>query len=572
MTPTVGSSRSQLCRCGMPTSPPPRSDATPERGVHAVCFSEIPAKLGLPSIHSGEWEPFFQACEETQTTINMHIGSSSQMPSTSADAPPAVAVSLSFNNAMASLCDYLFSGVLVDHPDLHARLQRGPDRLVALRARTHRRRLGRAPCLGWGRRSHPGAAIGRTGTARSTAASSATATVSSHCTSSARTTSPSRPTTPTTDSTWPHTKKVAEELMGHLEQDVVDKICRGNAIKMLRLDLDGLTARSPARLGPAAASQTTGRGRSLGDRPRSLGGDMLAIVSLFLVVLASLLVTRVATSMLTHDRPVPAVGAVPGTICVQWRRIHDHRVGIDRQPSGQTADRDDPDVARQRRASSRSSSRCCCPSRVSAPVGPQYGDLRSSWSACTCCCVWPPAAWANRALSRVIERALRSVHRSRHPRLRGSVAPHRQLVGRRDPRQGGRLAVRRIAARPCTPERGGDRARHRTRRRPVRRRAARATARLHPGDLAVLYGKRAHARPDRRSQPDRRGRDGLDRQPDRVHRGLSRTAEDRQGGRGQSTTNDQRQSSTSAPASTSTSARPNRSTPRTSTDDCDRRQ
>ena len=40
------------------------------------------------------------------------------MPSTSADAPPAVAVSLSFNNAMASLCDFLFSGVLVDHPDL----------------------------------------------------------------------------------------------------------------------------------------------------------------------------------------------------------------------------------------------------------------------------------------------------------------------------------------------------------------------------------------------------------------------------------------------------------------------
>ena len=88
------------------------------RGVHAVCFSEIPPKLGLPSIHSGEWDPFFAACQETNTVVCMHIGSSSQMPATSGDAPVAVAATLSFNNAMASLSDFLFSGVLVRFPDL----------------------------------------------------------------------------------------------------------------------------------------------------------------------------------------------------------------------------------------------------------------------------------------------------------------------------------------------------------------------------------------------------------------------------------------------------------------------
>ena len=36
------------------------------RGVHAVCFSEIPPHLGLPSIHSGFWDPFFAACAETE--------------------------------------------------------------------------------------------------------------------------------------------------------------------------------------------------------------------------------------------------------------------------------------------------------------------------------------------------------------------------------------------------------------------------------------------------------------------------------------------------------------------------
>ncbi|OWY59736.1 amidohydrolase, partial [cyanobacterium TDX16] len=89
-----------------------------ERGVRAVCFSEIPAKLGLPTIHSGYWDPFFQACEETTTVINMHIGSSSQMPATSPDAPPAVAATLSFGNAMSSMTDFLFSGVLVRFPEL----------------------------------------------------------------------------------------------------------------------------------------------------------------------------------------------------------------------------------------------------------------------------------------------------------------------------------------------------------------------------------------------------------------------------------------------------------------------
>ena len=39
------------------------------RGVRAVCFSEIPAYLGLPSIHSGEWDPFFAACEATGTVL-----------------------------------------------------------------------------------------------------------------------------------------------------------------------------------------------------------------------------------------------------------------------------------------------------------------------------------------------------------------------------------------------------------------------------------------------------------------------------------------------------------------------
>ncbi len=95
------------------------------RGVHALAFSEIPPHLGLPSIHSGYWDPMFAICEEAKVTINMHIGSSSKMPATSIDAPTAVTGSLSFVNSLASLDDYLFSGVLQRFPGVRLSYSEG---------------------------------------------------------------------------------------------------------------------------------------------------------------------------------------------------------------------------------------------------------------------------------------------------------------------------------------------------------------------------------------------------------------------------------------------------------------
>ena len=43
---------------------------------------------------------------------------------------------------------------------------------------------------------------------------------------------------PHSDSTWPHTKEVAQKLMGHLPDDVIRKLVRGNAIEMLSLDFE----------------------------------------------------------------------------------------------------------------------------------------------------------------------------------------------------------------------------------------------------------------------------------------------------------------------------------------------
>jgi predicted TIM-barrel fold metal-dependent hydrolase len=88
------------------------------KGCYAIAFSENPSKLGLPSLYSGDWDPVWAACEESATTVAMHIGSSSSMPTTSPDAPLATSMSLYAQNAQGSLCDWVFSGTLTRFPTI----------------------------------------------------------------------------------------------------------------------------------------------------------------------------------------------------------------------------------------------------------------------------------------------------------------------------------------------------------------------------------------------------------------------------------------------------------------------
>lgn len=206
------------------------------RGCHAVCFSEIPPHLGLPSIHSGYWDPLFQACSDTQTVVCMHIGSSSRMPATSADAPVAVAATLSFNNSMASLADFLFSGVLVRFPELklaYSEGQIGWLPYILERAddvwSEHRAWGGVADIIPeppssyyyrqvfgcFFRDQHGLDSIEKVGVNNITFETDY----------------------PHTDTTWPNSKAVAQKMMGHLPKEVQYKVLRGNAIRMLSLDI-----------------------------------------------------------------------------------------------------------------------------------------------------------------------------------------------------------------------------------------------------------------------------------------------------------------------------------------------
>ncbi|WP_421119019.1 amidohydrolase family protein [Aquihabitans daechungensis] len=207
------------------------------RGVRAVCFSEIPPYLGLPSIHGDYWEPFFRACAETGTTINMHIGSSSKMPSTSADAPAAVGSTLTFGNAMSSMTDWLFSGWLARLPDLKIVYSEGQIGWIPYI-------LERADNV-WEENRAWGGFGDKVPEPPSTyyyrqiygcffddvygLENIEKCGIENICFETDY---------PHSDSTWPKSREVGQKLMGNLPDDVVYKLVRGNAIKLLDLDFD----------------------------------------------------------------------------------------------------------------------------------------------------------------------------------------------------------------------------------------------------------------------------------------------------------------------------------------------
>src|SRR4051794_15065954 len=98
---------------------------TVAKGAKAVAFSENPTVLGLPSIHTNHWDPLLAVANEAGVPICMHIGSSSKLVTTSADAPPTVLVSLNGLNSMMAGVDWLLSGVLERFSGLRVILSEG---------------------------------------------------------------------------------------------------------------------------------------------------------------------------------------------------------------------------------------------------------------------------------------------------------------------------------------------------------------------------------------------------------------------------------------------------------------
>ena len=95
------------------------------KGCHAVTFSENPTKIGLPSYHTDHWDPFLQACVETNTVLCLHIGSSSQTVMTSIDAPIDAMITLQPMNIVQCAADLVWSPMFRKFPALRVALSEG---------------------------------------------------------------------------------------------------------------------------------------------------------------------------------------------------------------------------------------------------------------------------------------------------------------------------------------------------------------------------------------------------------------------------------------------------------------
>jgi predicted TIM-barrel fold metal-dependent hydrolase len=204
------------------------------RGVRAVAFSEIPAYLGLDSLYTRYWEPFFAACQACETVLCMHIGSGTKTPQTSADAPVAVGGTIIFGNTAASLADFIFSGVLHRHPGLrllYAEAQVGWIPYVLERAddvwSTHRGwadsqvHCPEPPSTYYYRQVVSSFFKDRVGVELIDRVGAGNVVFETDY--------------PHQDGTWPRSRHAAAQQFGELDQDLINRIARGNAIDLLSL-------------------------------------------------------------------------------------------------------------------------------------------------------------------------------------------------------------------------------------------------------------------------------------------------------------------------------------------------
>jgi predicted TIM-barrel fold metal-dependent hydrolase len=206
-----------------------------DRGVRAICFSELPTHLGLPSIHTGHWDPLLQVCNDTGVTLCMHIGSSSTNPAASPDAPGGVGGTLAFNNSMASLADWLFSGKLIEFPKLKLAYSEGQIGWIPYaleRADTvweqhdswqHSKELIPEPPSSY----YYGRIFGCFTADYHGLHSLEEVGVDNICFETDY---------PHTDTTWPDSKAYVEKMLAGFDAEVAYKVLRGNAIRMLELD------------------------------------------------------------------------------------------------------------------------------------------------------------------------------------------------------------------------------------------------------------------------------------------------------------------------------------------------
>ena len=95
------------------------------KGCRSICFSENFQPLGLPTIHTGHWDPVLQTANDLGMVLSIHIGSSSTFHRISDDSPFMANFSLGMIRPAGCLMDWIFSGLFQKFPNIKIALSEG---------------------------------------------------------------------------------------------------------------------------------------------------------------------------------------------------------------------------------------------------------------------------------------------------------------------------------------------------------------------------------------------------------------------------------------------------------------
>lgn len=207
---------------------------TAAKGSHCVSFSMNPHALGWPSLHSDHWDPFWAACEETETVVAMHIGSGGMEVQTSPDAPMNVRITCSGINIYPTAADLVWAPAFQKFPGLKVALAEGgigwiPYFLERVDYTYEHHKAWTRPDLG-GRlpsevfRDHIITCFIVDDFGVHNLSKMNTDMVTWEC------------DYPHSDSTWPHSPETVWSSVQHLEPELIDKVTHGNAMRLFSYD------------------------------------------------------------------------------------------------------------------------------------------------------------------------------------------------------------------------------------------------------------------------------------------------------------------------------------------------
>lgn len=97
---------------------------TAAKGAKAITFTEAPHRLGLPSYHTDHWDPLLAAAQDADLPLCLHFGTGGA-PEVAPDANFAVTIALFGMNSQFATVDLLLSPVFHKFPRLRVALSEG---------------------------------------------------------------------------------------------------------------------------------------------------------------------------------------------------------------------------------------------------------------------------------------------------------------------------------------------------------------------------------------------------------------------------------------------------------------